>query len=276
MSLVNIQSGNQAINLYYEDWGKGVPVVLIHGWPLSHEMWEHQLINLPAQGVRCIAYDRRGFGKSDKPWSGYDYDTLASDLNGLLTKLDITNATLVGFSMGGGEVARYLSRYGSDRVSKAILISSVTPLLLKGQKNPEGVPKEEFDKMITAIEDDRASFLTGFGKQFYGQGYVAKPVSEELLQWNAQLALRASPKATLDCVRSFSETDFTQDLAKITIPTLIIHGDADKTVPFDITGRVAAKMISGAKTHVYRGAPHGLFETEKDRLTKDILEFVRD
>jgi len=274
MGTIGIQNNKHALNLYYEDWGNGKPVVLIHGWPLSHEMWEHQLVHLSSNGVRCIAYDRRGFGKSDKPWDGYDYDTLAGDLNGLLTKLDIRGATLVGFSMGGGEVVRYLSQYGTERVSKAVLVSSVTPMLIKGPENPAGVPQEQFDKIRAGLENDRPAFLSEFGKQFYGQSVANRAVSEEVLHWNSALALRASPKATLDCVRSFSETDFHADLKNITVPTLVIHGDADKTVPFDFTGKVAAEIISGAKLLVYEGAPHGLFETEKDRLNNDLLHFI--
>lgn len=267
------KTGNEQVKLHVQDWGQGRPVVLIHGWPLSHEMWEHQLTELPAHGLRCIAYDRRGFGASDKPWSGYNYDTLSEDLNRLLTELDIQDAVLVGFSMGGGEVARYLSRYGAERVSRAVLIGAVTPQLGQSPTNPEGVPIEKFDQIIDGLKNDRPAFMSTFGKQFYGQGTISKAVSREVLEWTSQLALRASPKATVDCVRSFSETDFTADVRAIDVPTLVIHGDADQTVPIETTGKRAAELIPGAKLEVYEGAPHGLFMTHYDRLTKDLVEF---
>lgn len=262
------------VDLFYEDWGTGQPVVLIHGWPLSHEMWEAQLTVLPQQGLRCIAYDRRGFGKSSKPWKGYDYDTLADDLKAVLETLDLRNVTLVGFSMGGGEVVRYLSRYGSERVSKAVLLGSVTPYMLKTSDNLDGVDQELFDGIIEKIKEDRASFLTGFGKQFFGVNLLNHPVSQEMLDWCRILALHASPRATIDCVRSFGMTDFRQDMAKVSVPTLIIHGSADQTVPIEPTGNQSAKMIPGAKYIVYDGAPHGFYLTEKDRLNKDLLSFI--
>ncbi len=274
MSTVSIGSGSSTINLFYEDWGTGKPVILIHGWPLNHRMWEYQLTELPRHGMRCIAYDRRGFGQSDKPWEGYDYDTLAADLHGLIETLDLNDVTLVGFSMGGGEVARYLSRYGSKRISKAVFISAVCPLLIKQHDNPEGVPREQFDSIIEGLTADRPAFLAKFGKLFYGEGLLSKPVSDEILQWSAQLAYCASPKATLDCVRSFSETDFRADLKKIDVPTLVIHGDADKTVPLDTTGRITANIVSGAKLSVFKGAPHGLFITDKERLTEELQKFI--
>lgn len=273
-----IQTGdnrfNQPVNLFYEDWGEGQPVVLIHGWPLSHQMWESQLLELPKHGLRCIAYDRRGFGRSSKPWEGYDYDTFADDLKAVLEELDLENVTLVGFSMGAGEVVRYFSRHGGARVAKAVLVGGVTPFLLKTDDHPEGAPQEIFDTMIEKIEEDRADFLNDFGKQFYGVGLLSKPVSQSLLDWNKTLALFASPKATIDCVRAFSETDFRSEMASVNVPTLVIHGDADKTVPIDFTGEQAARMIPNAEYKVYEGAPHGLFATEKDRLNEDLLGFI--
>lgn len=265
----------EEINLFYQDWGTGQPVVFIHGWPLSHEMWEYQLVELPKYGFRCIAYDRRGFGKSDKPWSGYDYDTLASDLNSLLEKLDLNHVTLVGFSMGGGEVVRYISKYGTSRIAKAILISSVAPYLLKTDDNPDGVDKEAFDGFVKNIEDDRPEFLNTFGKQFYGVNLISKPVSKSILEWNQMLALQGSPQATTACIRSFSETDFRSEMHALNaIPTLIIHGSSDSTVPIEPTGNQAADLVPNAQYIVYDGAPHGLFYTEKGKLNTDLLQFI--
>ncbi|WP_234733688.1 alpha/beta fold hydrolase [Tellurirhabdus bombi] len=262
------------VSLFYQDWGTGQPVVFIHGWPLSHEMWENQLTELPQQGLRCIAYDRRGFGKSSKPWSGYDYDTLADDLRAVLEELDLQNVTLVGFSMGGGEVARYMSKYAGDRVSKVVFISAVTPYLVQTEDNPDGVDRSTFDEMVENIKKDRADFLDTFGKQFYGVNLLSHPVSQSLLDWNKTLALFGSPKATLDCVRSFSETDFRADLPTISVPTLIIHGDSDKTVPFESSGQQTHRLIPQSTLLVYEGEPHGLFVTSKDQLNEDLLSFI--
>lgn len=265
----------EEINLFYQDWGTGQPVVFIHGWPLSHEMWEYQLAELPKYGFRCIAYDRRGFGKSDKPWSGYDYDTLASDLNSLLQKLDLNHVTLVGFSMGGGEVVRYISKYGTSRIAKAILISSVAPYLLKTDDNPDGVDQEAFDGFVENLEDDRPEFLSTFGKQFYGVNFISKPVSKSILEWNQMLALQGSPQATTACIRAFSETDFRSEMHALNaIPTLIIHGSSDSTVPIEPTGNQAADLVPNAQYIVYDGAPHGLFYTEKEKLNTDLIQFI--
>jgi non-heme chloroperoxidase len=272
MSYIKTASG---VNLFYEDWGTGQPVVLIHGWPLSHEMWEAQLTELPQQGLRCIAYDRRGFGKSSKPWQGYDYDSLADDLKAVLEELDLNDVILVGFSMGGGEVVRYLSKYGSSRVSKAVLLGAVTPFLLKTSDNPNGAPQEVFEGMIEKIREDRPAFLADFGKQFFGVNLLNHPVSQDMLDWCKVLALHASPRATIDCVRSFGMTDFRQDMGKVDIPTLIIHGSADQTVPIQASGDQSARMIPGAKYIVYDGAPHGFYLTEKERLNQDLLAFIK-
>ncbi|MGV3557013.1 alpha/beta fold hydrolase [Larkinella arboricola] len=273
-----IQAGTAAngepVNLFYQDWGTGNPVVLIHGWPLSHEMWEYQMTELPRHGLRCIAYDRRGFGKSSKPWDGYDYDTLAADLKAVLDELDLRNVTLVGFSMGGGEVVRYVSRYGADRVSKIVLVSAVTPYLLKADDNQDGVDQSVFDEMLETIQADRADFLATFGKQFYGVSLLSHPVSDSFLQWNQTLALLGSPRATIECVRAFSGTDFRSDMAAINIPTLIIHGDSDATVPFEASGQKTHAMIPQSQLLVYEGEPHGLFFTRKDQLNKDLLAFI--
>ncbi|MBR0657456.1 alpha/beta fold hydrolase [Plastoroseomonas arctica] len=262
-------------DIYYNDWGSGPPVVLIHGWPLDADMWEYQAPVLAAAGYRVIAYDRRGFGRSGQPWSGYDYDTFAGDLNSLMEALDLRDATLVGFSMGGGEVARYLGTHGGSRVAKAVFVSAVTPFMLQTGDNPDGVPQSVFDEMVDGLRQDRPNFLASFGKKFMGAGLLNFSVSSELLQWTSQVAMLASPKATIDCVRAFSTTDFRADLARITVPTLVIHGDGDETVPIDVSGRRTAAMIPGATLLEYPGAAHGLFYTEKERLNTDLLAFLR-
>jgi len=268
-------SGND-IKLFYQDLGTGNPVVLIHGWPLSHEMWDYQLAELPAHGLRVIAYDRRGFGKSTQTWDGYDYDTLAADLKAVLDELDLQNVTLVGFSMGGGEVARYMSRYGGARVSKVAFVSAVTPYLLKTDDNPDGVDQSVFDEITENLQKDRADFLQTFGKQFYGVSLLSKPVSQAHLDGDFARAYVASHKATLECANSFATTDFRNDLTQIHVPSLIIHGDADKTVPIESSGELTANALPSAQYLVYDGAPHGLFVTEKDRLNEDLLAFIQE
>lgn len=266
----------EPISLFYEDYGQGQPVVLIHGWPLDHQMWEYQITELPQQGLRCIAYDRRGFGKSSKPWDGYNYDTFADDLKAVLDELDLQNVTLVGFSMGAGEIARYMSRHNGARVAKVVLVAGVTPYLLKTDDNKDGVDKSTFDDMIDKIKTDRADFLQTFGKQFYGVNLVSHPVSQAHLDGDFVRAYLASPKATLDCVRAFSETDFRADLQRINVPTLIIHGDSDKTVPIESSGELAANILMNATYKIYDGAPHGLFYTEREMLNRDLLSFILD
>ncbi|GAB3701628.1 alpha/beta hydrolase [Spirosoma flavus] len=268
-------SGND-IKLFYQDLGTGNPVVLIHGWPLSHEMWDYQLAELPAHGIRVVAYDRRGFGKSTQTWDGYDYDTLADDLKAVLDELDLQNVTLVGFSMGGGEVARYMSRHGGARVAKVAFVSAVTPYLLKTEDNPDGVDKEVFDEITENLQKDRADFLQTFGKQFYGVSLISQPVSQAHLDGDFARAYVASHKATLDCANAFATTDFRDDLMQINVPALIIHGDSDKTVPIEASGERTADALPNATYIVYEGAPHGLFVTEKDRLNEDLLTFINE
>ncbi len=260
--------------IFYNDWGSGRPVILIHGWPLDSRMWEYQSVFLASQGLRVVAYDRRGFGHSGQPWTGYDYDTLADDLKAVLDGLNLDGVTLVGFSMGGGEVARYMSRHGGARVAKAVLVSAVTPYLQQAPDNPAGVPPGTFDQMIEALKKDRPSFLTTFGKQFFGAGLLNFTVTSEILQWASFMALHGSPKATIDCVRAFSATDFRKDMGAFRVPALVIHGDGDATVPLEKSGQLSASMIPGAELLVYKGAPHGLFFTEKDRLNQDLLAFI--
>lgn len=262
------------VKIFYQDFGQGKPVVLIHGWPLTSDSWDYQLNELPAQGFRVIAYDRRGFGKSDKPWGNYDYSTLAGDLKALLDELDLHDVTLVGFSMAGGEVIRYLSLYGSERIAKIVLVSSIIPYLLKTEDNPEGVPQAMFDEFETQLRDDRPKFLAGFGKQFYNYSLLSPAVSSETLDWTQIMALTGSGKATIECMKAFSKTDFRGELSAVKVPTLIIHGDDDKTVPIKPTGEQASEMLPDAQYIVYEGAPHGLLITEKEKLTADLINFI--
>ncbi len=258
--------------LYVKEWGDGPAVVLIHGWPLSADSWDDQALALADHGYRVVSYDRRGFGRSDQPWEGYDYDTLADDLAAVIEACDIENPALVGFSMGGGEVARYISRHGNVR--KAALIASVVPFLLQTADHPDGAPESVFEGIKDGIKADRAHFLHDFLKDFYGVGLISQPVSDEVVDWSLQVALQAGLKGTLDCVDAFSGTDFRPDLASFTMPTLIIHGTADKTVPIDITARAAARAIPQAHLIEYDGAPHGLLATHKDAIIKDLIAFL--
>lgn len=262
------------VKLHYTDLGQGAPVVLIHGWPLNHESWEYQLKELPKHGVRVIAYTRRGFGNSDKPWDGYDYDTLADDLKAVLDELNLQNVTLVGFSMAGGEVARYMSRHGGARVSKVAFVSAVTPFLLKTPDNPDGAPESAFTGIFEGLEKDRPDFMRSFAKKFYGVGLISHPVSDATLDWNQSLVMLGSPRATEACAHSFAETDFRRDLPTIKVPTLVIHGDQDETVPIEVSGARMKDFVPHSTYKVYKGAPHGLFITEKDKLNEDILAFV--
>lgn len=261
--------------LYVKDWGSGQPVILIHGWPLSADSWDDQAMALAEAGYRTIAYDRRGFGRSSQPWQGYDYDTLADDLASVIEQTGAQNAVLVGFSMGGGEVARYMSRHGGRSVAKAALVSSVLPFRLKTPDNANGTEQSAFDTTAAAINDDRAKFFSGFFKDFFGVGIMSHPVSDELLEWARSVAMQASLKATLECVKSFSGTDFRSELSAFKVPTLIIHGTDDRTVPIEASARPTARGIANSMLLEYDGAPHGLFATHKERLTGDLLDFIR-
>ena len=271
MQMVETRDGTE---LYVKDWGQGRPVVLIHGWPLNADSWEYQAVRLAEAGHRVIAYDRRGFGRSDQPFDGYDYDTLADDLADVMAACAVQDATLVGFSMGGGEVARYMSRHAGAGVRQAVLISSVVPHLMQSDSNPDGVPEAAIDDILSGLRLDRQGFLKDFFRVFYGQGLILKPVSDAVLDWSWQMAMTASPQATLACAAAFARTDFTADLSAFTVPTLIIHGTADNTVPIDPTGRVAADMIPGATFLEYEGAPHGLTATHADQLFADLIAFL--
>jgi pimeloyl-ACP methyl ester carboxylesterase len=258
--------------LFYKDWGNGRPMVFIAGWGLGADMWEYQMTALAERGLRCIAYDRRGSGRSSQPGGGYDFDTLSEDLAEILEHLDLRAATLVGFSMGGGELARYLARHGSGRVAGAVLLSSVTPFLLRTADNPDGVDPAYFDATVAALAQDRPKLLADTAPAFFGLPNPA--VSPAIVEWGIGLALQTSLKAAIDTVRAFSSTDFRADLAAFTVPTLVIHGDRDQNVPLELTARRSAAAIRGSRLSVYEGAPHALFFTEKERLNRELLAFA--
>jgi non-heme chloroperoxidase len=272
MSSIKVgQENSTSIELHYEDHGSGSPVVLIHGWPLSAASWEKQTAALLAAGHRVITYDRRGFGRSSQPSVGYDYDTFAADLAALIEGLDLRNVTLVAHSMGGGEIARYASNHGLDRVARAVFIATTTPCLLQVPDNPAGVPKEYFDEMIAQLTEDRPHYLAQAAPGFFG----SNSVSHELLQWGVGLALRASPLATTEMIRAMSETDFRTDLKAVDVPALVIHGKADVGAPLELTGKPTAAAVPGSRLELYETG-HGLFLTEKKRLNAELLAFVHD
>ncbi|MBW4457573.1 MAG: alpha/beta hydrolase [Nostoc indistinguendum CM1-VF10] len=265
-------SGN--IDIYYEDFGAGQPIVLIHGFPLSGHSWEKQVGVLLDKGYRVITYDRRGFGNSSQPSFGYDYDTFAEDLNTLIAKLDLCDVALVGFSMGTGEVTRYLGKYGSERVSKAVLMAPVPPFLLKTDDNPEGVDRSVFDGIMKSIVEDRPAYLSTFFKDFYNVDVLlGKRISEDAIQMSWNVAAGASAKGTLDCVPSWL-TDFRDDLPRIDVPTLIIHGDADRILPFDSTAARLPKLIKDSRLVVIPGGPHAINWTHADQVNPVLLDFL--
>jgi len=263
------------VRLHVEDWGQGQPVVFLHGWPLSHEMFEYQ-INQLGNEFRCILIDRRGFGKSDQPWSGYDYDTLADDIQAVLEELDLHGVILVGFSMGGAEALRYLSRHGSNRISKLVLLGAAAPRLMKAPDFEEGVDKSVFDEMIENAIQDRAAFVESFSKDFFGATLLNTPLSSKLMDWFHSLIMKSSPRAFINCILTFSQADLRADLANVDVPTLIIHGTADKTVPYDITARAMHKGIAGSRLISYEEAPHGFFYTEWPQLNRDLEAFIKE
>ncbi len=272
MAQIETQDGT---HIYYEDWGQGPTVVLIHGWPLDADMWQDTATFLAENGCRVVKYDRRGFGRSSKSWSGYDYDTMAADLAALVDELNLTDVILAGFSMGGGEVARYIGRYGTGKVRGAALISAVTPYLSKTDDNADGLPPSTFDPILDGLREDRPHFLAGFLKDFFGYHMLEKKTSEEQLQWAFNMAMLASQRATVECAKAFAMTDFRADLRRFDKPTLIIHGTADKTVPIENSARPAHRMIPGSQLIEYEGEPHALTTTAKDRFNGDLLKFVR-
>ncbi|WP_414755262.1 alpha/beta fold hydrolase [Anabaena sp. CCY 9910] len=270
------QENSASIDIYYEDFGVGQPVVLIHGFPLSGHSWEKQVGVLLKEGYRVITYDRRGFGDSSQPSFGYDYDTFAADLDTLMTKLDLRNAVLIGFSMGTGEVTRYLGKYGSERVSKAVLMGPVPPFLLKTDDNPEGVPQSIFDGIMKAIAEDRPAYLSTFLKDFFNVDvFLGDRISNEAIQASWNVAAGASAKATQDCVPSWL-TDFRDDLPRIDVPTLIIHGDADRILPLESTAARLPKLIKNSQLVVIPGGPHAINWTHADQVNPVLLHFLKE
>jgi non-heme chloroperoxidase len=268
------QENSGSIELYYEDHGTGKPVVLIHGWPLSGRSWEKQVPVLLDAGYRVITYDRRGFGDSSRPTFGYDYDTFAEDLQSLMTELDLRDATLVGFSMGGGEVARYLGTYGSERVSKAVFMAAIPPFLLKTPDNPTGVDGAVFEGIKKAIAADRPAFLSKFLADFFNVDVLGgKQVSDEVVRLSWNIGAGSSPKGMLDCVSAWL-TDFRNDLRRITVPTLVVHGDADRILPLDATATPTQTLVNGSRLVVVKGGPHGLNWTHAEEVNRELLKFV--
>ncbi|MCC2462916.1 alpha/beta hydrolase [Bacillus mobilis] len=278
MAKITVGTESQApIEIYYEDHGIGKPVVLIHGWPLSSRSWEYQVPALVEAGYRVITYDRRGFGKSSQPWEGYEYDTFTSDLHQLLEQLELQNVTLVGFSMGGGEVARYIGKYGTNRVEKAVFAGAVPPFLYKSADHPEGVLDDvAIQGFENGVKSDRLAFLDEFTKGFFAAGDRTDLVSEPFRLYNRDIAAGASPKGTLDCIAAFSKTDFRGDLAKVNIPTLVIHGDSDATVPFEYSGKLTHEAIPNSKVTLIKDGPHGLNATHAKEFNEALLSFLKD
>jgi non-heme chloroperoxidase len=260
--------------LHVKDMGQGQPVILIHGWPLNGDMFEYQTLALLEAGFRVIVYDRRGYGRSSEGTGGHNYDRFADDLADIIAALGLSKVSLVGFSMGGGEVARYLSRHGASLIDRVALVSAVVPYVLKDGSNPDGVEPKIFEDMKQQIREDRFAFLQSFARMFYGVGMISRPVSQALLDWTFALAIQAGPKATLDCIDAFSRTDFRSDLKAFDVPTLIVHGIEDNIVPIDPSARAAARGIPHATLLEYAGEPHGLFATAPQKLNDDLLAFL--
>jgi non-heme chloroperoxidase len=262
--------------IYFKDWGSGQPVVFSHGWPLSADAWDDQMMFLAARGYRCIAHDRRGHGRSSQPWNGHDMDTYADDLATLVDKLDLRNAIHIGHSTGGGEVARYIGRHGTKRVAKAVLIKAIPPLMLQTPANSGGLPLKNFDELRAGVLTDRSQFFRDLSGPFYGANRPGARVSQGLRDTFWLQGMQAGFNAAYECIKVFSETDLTEDLKKIDVPTLILHGDDDQIVPIVDSALLSAKIVKNATLKVYKGAPHGMPATHKDRINADLLAFFRE
>ena len=273
MPTITTKDGTQ---IFYKDWGKGQPVVFSHGWPLNADAWDEQLYIFATNGYRAIAHDRRGHGRSTQTSSGNDMDTYSDDLAALVKELDLKDVIHIGHSTGGGEVTRYIGRHGTKRVAKAVLVDAVPPGLVKTAKNPDGLPIEELDKIRAAVKADRSQFWKDFAIPFYGANRPGSTVSQGVLDAFWLLCMQAGFPAAYECIKAFSESDFTEDLKKFDIPTLVIHGDDDQIVPINITGLRTAKMIEGATLKVYKGAPHGLMNTNREQFNADLLQFANE
>jgi non-heme chloroperoxidase len=272
--MATILTGDQA-TIFYKDWGSGQPVVFSHGWPLSADAWDEQLWFMASHGLRAIAHDRRGHGRSSQTWNGNDMDTYADDLAALIDALDLRDAILVGHSTGGGEVVRYLGRHGARRVAKVVLVSAIPPLMLRTASNPAGTPIASFDALRAGLLADRSQFYRDLSAPFYGANRSGAKVSQGLRDQFWLLSMQVGLKAAYDCIQAFSETDFTADVKRIDVPALILHGDDDQIVPIEASARATARLVKHATVKVYPGAPHGLTATHQDHLNADLLEFIR-
>ena len=273
MSTITLKDNTQ---LFYKDWGKGRPIVFSHGWPLTADAWDDQMMFLASNGFRTIAHDRRAHGRSTQTWNGHDLDTYADDLNELIEHLDLKDAVLVGHSTGGGEVTRYIGRHGTKRVSKLVLISAIPPLMLKTAANPGGLPMKVFDDLRKGVETDRSQFYRDLSAPFYGANRPGSKVSQGIRDAFWLWCMTVSTRGSYDCIKAFSETDLTEDLKKVDVPTLLIHGEDDQIVPIDDSAKLSVKILKNATLKVYPGAPHGLTATHKDMLHPDLLAFVKE